>query len=145
MDNRNRYLIPVKEKRCPVCGEIKPASGFWQDRRNVSGLQRSCKKCQKAYYREYSMRIDRKEYRKNYHIINNQSIREKKWLHREHNLGYLDADGCCLICFEINPFKLHNHHVFGEKENPDFAIHLCANCHELIHRFPIYWIRTVET
>ena len=141
--DRNRYLIPIKEKLCPVCNEVKSSSEFWQDRRNPSGLQRSCKICQKAYYREYSKKIDRVEFRKKYNEENRQWIREKKWLHRDHHLGYLDADGCCLICFESDPFKLQNHHPFGEKENPDFVIHLCANCHQVTHIVP-NWILSKE-
>jgi len=50
--------------------------------------------------------------------------------------GYLQGDGCCLYCGEINPFMLENHHVWGVNDDPDFTITLCANHHKPFIRFP---------
>ena len=132
----NENPVTVTEKQCNSCGLIKPASEFSLDRRNSTGLQGICKECGRKRYHEYSKTIDRREYRKKYNRDNRELIRMKKWLHRDKALGFLDADGCCLYCGKTNPFLLHNHHPFGKKEHPKFTIHLCANCHNLIHVFP---------
>lgn len=46
--------------------------------------------------------------------------------------GFLNNTGICVNpnCFEIFPLLLENHHI-----TKDFAVHLCADCHRLIHRF----------
>ena len=46
------------EKRCNKCGEIKKRSEFNKDKSKKDGLTLWCKKCQKAYFRQY--------YQKNY-------------------------------------------------------------------------------
>jgi len=53
-----------------------------------------------------------------------------------HYKGYLEGDGCCLYCGEINPFMLENHHVWGVNEDPEFTITLCANHHKPFIRLP---------
>lgn len=49
--------------------------------------------------------------------------------------GYLKGDSCCMWpdCYNINPFVLHNHHLW-KKDDPNFMITLCANHHEYFTR-----------
>jgi len=54
--------------------------------------------------------------------------KEKQWLQL-----YLSNDGCCLWCFEINPFMLNKHHVWGRK-NADETYTFCENHHALFSR-----------
>ena len=63
--------------------------------------------------------MNQKEYKKNYYL--EHTVPKSLILHK----------GCCVICFETNPFKLESHHVFG-KENSDLTICLCANHHGLL-------------
>lgn len=40
--------LELVEKRCPTCGEVKPASGFHRNRANKDGLNVYCKPCWQA-------------------------------------------------------------------------------------------------
>ncbi len=53
--------------------------------------------------------------------------------------GFLNGDGLCILCGEINPLFLLTHHPFGRKIN-DFTITVCGNCHRLIKRMGQGWI-----
>jgi hypothetical protein len=37
----------------------------------------------------------------------------------------------CIICGELNPLFLIEHHILGRDKAPDTTIFICANCHEL--------------
>jgi len=43
----------VEEKRCPTCGETKPAFMFFRNRRSADGLGGYCKPCWVAYMKEH--------------------------------------------------------------------------------------------
>jgi len=64
-----------------------------------------------------------------------KEIRKRKnvWLKKYfktygRTLKYLAGNGCCLYCWEINPFMLNNHHIWGKK-NDSFTITLCEDHH----------------
>ena len=44
----------VESKKCPQCGETKPASEFSKDRSRLDGLQSKCSACELAYKRKYA-------------------------------------------------------------------------------------------
>ncbi len=45
------------------------------------------------------------------------------------------GDGCCLICFNTNPFERDYDHVFGR--NSSTVIQLCPNCHRIKTHYPM--------
>lgn len=48
--------------------------------------------------------------------------------------GYLQAQGVCLFCGELNPFALQNAHVFPDDDT--LLISLCCTCHWLLDHYP---------
>jgi hypothetical protein len=49
--------------------------------------------------------------------------------------GFLDGQGICIICGELNPFALEEHHMFKNDKN-SLVLTLCGSCHNILHRFP---------
>jgi len=97
----------------------------------------------RRYYQDHKaqcLETDKKRYAKNRkHKINqvrewqreNQNIvRANTWLKGCRYGGFLKGTGICIICGEINPFALQNHHIFGKGS---MVISLCAICHHMLH------------
>lgn len=47
-------MIAQQEKRCPRCGETKPAEGFYKDKKSKSGLSCYCRACKTAESKRYA-------------------------------------------------------------------------------------------
>ena len=47
---------------------------------------------------------------------------------------YLKGAGCCLYCWETNPWMLNHHHPW-KKIDSDFTITLCENHHAPLSRY----------
>ena len=43
----------------------------------------------------------------------------------------LSGSGCCIICFEINPIVLEQHHIAG-RQNSNATVTVCCNCHKIL-------------
>jgi len=99
-------------KKCSKCGQTKDISEFYELKYNTITMKDGAIKWVGPRY-ESQCKECMKLYMKIY--------------------GYLNGDGCCLYCGEINPFMLNNHHIFGRKNN-DFTITLCENHHAAFTR-----------
>ena len=66
-------------KKCSKCGEWKPISEFYKDKRSNDGLQSKCKKCRKDYYENNKEKI--KEYYEN----NKEKIKEQQKEYNKNN------------------------------------------------------------
>lgn len=53
-----------------------------------------------------------------------------------YSAGFLDGQGMCIVCGELNPFALEQHHLFKNTDKNSIIITLCGTCHNIIHRFP---------
>ena len=93
-----------------------------------------CKPCGKKHAKELD-----KIYRASREARKRSGIRAKRYkdTHKEQYRDYYlfkrikSSPGCCMVCFETNPFILENHHPFYEDD--EFTICLCDKCHDLIH------------
>lgn len=97
-----------------------------------------------------------KNYRKNPEVRQKEKVLQKKWYEnnkeflkshrRETTLFYRSGmprlgrilmlftlGGCCVSCFQTNPFKLQIHHPFGRTTHPNIMIQLCGHCHRKLH------------
>lgn len=86
------------------------------------------KAAQKRYYQNHPDYHKIKVFLYGKYTVTKKGSRKGK---KTQTLGLLKGNGCCLICFDFNPFHLQNHHPFKESE---FQITLCAICHSEIHR-----------
>jgi len=127
-------------KYCSICGKWKPLTEFSKDKSRKDGFNYYCKGCMKKRrqkYREKKRETDRKYYLNNKEKIKKRvrkyqskrmgDVKMRKFLYDKLS-GFLMGDGCCMWCFKINPFKLHNHHIWGRK-NSDELFTFCANHH----------------
>lgn len=96
--------------RCPHCRRTLPLSRFKRNIRRSNGYSVWCRDCRVEY----------------------QFLYGGKKVQR----GYLYGTGICLVCGELNPLLLLNHHIFGRK-NTDDVVSLCANCHTLHRYYPM--------
>lgn len=79
----------ITEKRCTKCGEIKPLSDYYKDKRKTLGVYPACKLCHlktdsESYYRNRDARLaQKKEYHKSYlkidHAKELKKTRDKKY------------------------------------------------------------------
>lgn len=93
----------------------------------------------RKYYQEHREQIS--SYKRKYHQEHREEIISRMRKKYRNNgfftqLQFLKGDGCCLICFETNPFMLENHHIFGKKSN-DLKFTFCANHHVLLGKKPV--------
>ena len=74
-------------KECSCCYEIKPASEFSKNKRNIDGLQLKCKECSKKRHQEYYQdnKDKIKEKSKKYSQKNKDRIKEKKRKYYQEN------------------------------------------------------------
>lgn len=72
-------MMAMIEKKCPVCGQVLPASNFWKDKRNkVDGLQYKCKECQRKHFKENRSHINAYKCEWTHRTGRNKSIAESK-------------------------------------------------------------------
>jgi hypothetical protein len=97
-------------KRCPRCGETKPHSGFFKNKRRSDGLQGYCKECSQAAIRAVAADTPEK--------ARERAVRkaERKALERQ-------GMKRCPACDEVKPFDEFNR----DKTNRDG---LCPHCKE---------------
>jgi len=92
------------DKKCTGCGEVKDASEFGKDARNINGLQSRCRTCDGKSckrWRKNNLQKD-KDWHHAYHSANRDSILEKK---RDR--------------YKANPTKVKEGVERWRKENPD--------------------------
>lgn len=70
-----------------------------------------------------------------YQFLYGHSSGTKRGNKRRIYWGFVNGDGCCLICGEYYPFCLEQHHLFEELE---IQITLCSNCHSEFHRTKMF-------
>ena len=127
--------MPTDEKKCSLCGKIKPISEFYKDSSLKSGYRSSCKQCCKE---RYASDVERHRSR--------QAKSKKK---RQDFVN--DHKTPCIKCGENRPWVIEFHHInpneksFSisgscksyksiEKEF-DKCVCLCRNCHTEFHYF----------
>lgn len=136
-------------KRCYKCGFIKDETEFSKNLNNNDELNRECKECQKAYFKEYYKN------NKDKHIKTVMLGTRSK---RQAIQKFKVERGCARCGFNKHPAALHFHHIdkstkkFGIGNLPssheDLIIEiekceiLCANCHALEHADP-NWYRPI--
>lgn len=147
-------LISVKsEKRCPKCGEMKPASEFYKCKTRGDGLSGYCKDCttmlMKTRYRENHAPKRRLTDREYYHK-NRERCLENSKRYRESRLELLwELKTPCVKCGEDRKCCIHFHHIDPKEKTCNLSdgnvgkekiieeckkcICLCANCHEEFH------------
>ncbi len=67
--------VPLTEKRCGKCGEVKPLDGFPKDRTRADGLNYRCRACLTAYRAAH--KDERNEYRRKWRENNLDRYRAK--------------------------------------------------------------------
>ena len=107
------------------------------NRKSYSKNAEKNRKYKKEHYQKNKKRYQ--ENRRKWYLRNKIKLREKWFLYGHstpsggHKRGFLESEGFCIICGELNPFSLEDEHVFGQK-NSDFCVTLCAKCHRIRHK-----------
>ena len=134
--NKGKDVTIGPPKKCRVCGKLKPRTEFSKHSGRQDGLQVQCTECVGVYLKTHHIKHREKHNKraKDWYIKNREKVRVFRFLYGNTDYaGFLKGSGCCLYCFEINPLKLRNHHVWGIK-NSDEKHTFCANCHEVFTR-----------
>lgn len=139
-------------KRCSTCGENKPESEFYSDRRRLDGLKSQCKKCHSIcsiltrdkvkhadYCREwmrrsrYSTREEVRERERMRARARGQSleVRARALANRAVKLGFLDRPRECPVCGGAD-LTVHAHH--RDYTKPLEVTWMCSECHGKEHR-----------
>jgi len=77
---------------------------------------------------------------------NNPKLQEKERIYKlwhGHNIkgkkrrlrrieALIKLGGCCVVCYEVDPFKLETHHPFKISEAPEFMVCVCTKCHNKV-------------
>ena len=129
----------VDNKDCVACGENKPASKFYKDKRMKSGLSSECKTCVRARNKEYLKTYKRKGpdgkeldaeglriRARGYHLVRRYGI-----TYEEYDVLVEKADGKCQICGNKTE-KLHVDHCH---ETGMVRGLLCINCNHGLGKF----------
>ena len=128
-----KYL-EEEEKRlhvCPMCGRT-----FVPSKHRTLHHNFCSKKCYNAWLRKTSKKYQEslRKCKRNWYLKNREKIRADRFLYGAGmRRGFLNSEGCCVVCGELNPLTLEDEHVFG-RMNSDFAITLCGSCHKIRHR-----------
>lgn len=114
----------IEFKKCSHCKRTLTLSRFQRDVHRLSGYTVWCLDCRVEW----------------------QFLYKRK----KEQVGYLYGTGICMICSEIHPFMLENHHIFGVKVS-DTVVSMCGNCHNLLKYVPLtlwsqstFWGRNVN-
>jgi len=130
-----------KDKHCSRCKECDQKY-YLENKEKIKEYQARYRLGNKKVKKDYDknnylenpekMRAESKKYRlENPQKINEYYLniaREKKWLEL-----FMTNDGCCMWCFETNPFMLNNHHIWGKK-NSEETFTFCENHHAIFSR-----------
>jgi hypothetical protein len=110
-------------KRCPDCGEWKPASEFPRNRRTKDGRHPYCKPCHNARGRESRERLYGGS--RHYHLV------------RRYGIGAADVEelirkqgGVCPICGRPDPEHVDHDHMTNQVRGV-----LCFNCNGGLGQF----------
>jgi len=121
MKQKNADRPPVAEKRCPDCGETKPASAFHKNKRTPDGLLFYCKEC-------WSWRGRRDKY---------------KFSKEEFNRLVEEQAGACAISKE----DVLNWHVDHDHQTGKVRGLLCGWCNTGLGQFrdnPTYFAAAIQ-
>ena len=137
--HRPDVLVPkVAEAKCSRCGEVKPASHFYTNRRGHNGLGAYCRICHRAYFASRPK-------------INAERTKQ----YRAEKRSYVQAEKVrrgCAECGECHPACLEFHHLDAAEKSDNLAKMvdsqrpyavldaemakcevLCSNCHRKMH------------
>ncbi|MCK4329808.1 hypothetical protein KAX02_08190 [candidate division WOR-3 bacterium] len=144
--NAEKFVMTEPLKRCTECKKFKTYSNFNKLKGGKSGLNPMCKECEVDYRREYYIehrdevlvkkdeyRLRHKEEILKYTASHKEDIKEQNFLRRHDKRtvsGYYYGQGVCLICGDIHPLVLNNHHVLPKE---DMVVSLCSNCHKMYY------------
>ena len=129
----NKFVLTEILKRCSVCGKLKPKSKFNKEKSGKGGLRSKCKDCQSKYIKKYNEehRDEKAAYDVRYYKEHNMKEQNFLWRSDKRKVsGYYNGQGICLICGELHPLVLQNHHVLPRE---DMVVSLCSNCHKLYY------------
>jgi len=125
--------VTVASKRCPSCGEEKPAADFYRHRAKPDGLQIQCKECQRAYQREYDRRAPGK---KKLRVRRAYLKRRYGLTVEQYELLLFEQNGRCALCQrEMGvPHIDHDHSCCPGRDSCGNCIRalLCFRCNALL-------------
>lgn len=120
-------------RTCTKCGEAKPLSAYWPDKRRKSGLQARCKDCRSEDRRAWRKRnpdADKKRYWANpvkereRHLVRKYGVTLEEYARR-----YREQRGRCAVCRKEQERALdvdHDHKTGAVRGL------LCTSCNRMI-------------
>ena len=130
-----------KKKYCPKCEQDKKLDEFSNNKNNIDGKQRTCRKCM-AEDQKKSYLKNKKDY------LDREKIYQKK---KYEKINKLKQESGCIKCGDKRYYVLNFHHLDPNiknfsisdavkriskerlKEEIDKCIILCSNCHDEFH------------
>lgn len=99
------FSIPPKSKRCPTCGQTKPASEFAKDTARPDGMSSRCRLCRKRSDDLYRMKPETRQRERAYRASEQGRQVERRKRCRRFGLSVDDYEqmlaeqlGVCAIC-----------------------------------------------
>lgn len=135
----------MKTKRCTKCGEVKPLSEFWRNKRVKNGRTSRCKSCLYAYHRKWSKKNAEhvREYKRQwfqenrefwYQYVNDWKERHPEWVRARRAVEYAIRKGelvrpkRCEQC-KATGTPIQAAHYSYEKGRELDVRWLCRSCH----------------
>lgn len=153
VEMRTVHVGPGTEKRCTVCGEVKPISEFPRKAGKVH-VRGQCNRCRvaKMSLRQQQRRRTDPEWRDRKNAAQREARRKRPapardrtpgtpdWarmqLQHAVRMGRIHKPDACERCGEMQPReRLHGHHWHGDYANRPLEVQwLCTLCHGEAHR-----------
>lgn len=119
-------------KTCTKCGEEKPLTEFWNDRRRIGGKMARCKPCKTADHLGYSRlgAYNKRRYWKNPAGERNRHLRRKYGISECDYQSLLEKqERRCAICRrgQLRAFDVDHDHATGQLRGL-----LCTNCNRML-------------
>jgi hypothetical protein len=118
--------------KCINVGIAQTLNNFTKNNRKKDGLSTECKECQKEYRETH--KDGKKEYQKQYHIVNNEKRRNNDYI-RRYGISYNQKEimaekqsNLCAICFKY--FSINDLCVDHNHETNQIRELLCKKCNQ---------------